>query len=229
MPSNAASQSSRERVRKSVAPGRQRLRVEARRSEIRPRRRPGTAPRRTAARAPHREVPPVGAGVDVVTRVGAVQEHLLRPGHGRPWRSSRRGARRAGRRRRPSSRRRRARPRRFARRGRVPRAGRRSRAAPRPPRSPDLHAGDRRRRRLVPGDGEEAGAADVVQVVPGVGPQRAVLPVAGDGAVDEPWVLGPERVVADPEPVDDARPEALDERVGVPGQPPDDLDAREGS
>ena len=56
---------------------------------------------------------------------------------------------------------------------------------------------------------------EVVDVVPGPIPVRAVLPVARDRAVHEPRVLGAQALVSDPEPVEHSRPERLEQDVGV--------------
>ena len=54
-------------------------------------------------------------------------------------------------------------------------------------------------------------------------PERAVLPVAGDRAVDEARVAFRERVVAHAQPLHHARPEALDEDVVVLREPKQDV------
>jgi hypothetical protein len=55
--------------------------------------------------------------------------------------------------------------------------------------------------------------------VAGAVAQRAVLPVAGDRAVDEPGVDLPQRLVAGAEPVHHARAEGLEQHVGVADEP----------
>jgi hypothetical protein len=74
-------------------------------------------------------------------------------------------------------------------------------------------------------DGHEAAEAlgDLVEASPlGV---RPGLPEAGDTGVDEARVDLPERLVVDTEAVLDARPEILDQHVGHPREPQDDLAA----
>ena len=66
--------------------------------------------------------------------------------------------------------------------------------------------------------GQEAADGQVVDVVPGPLGVRAVLPVAGGRAVDDAGVAGRHRGIADAEPVDHTRTEALDHDVGRGGQ-----------
>ena len=75
-----------------------------------------------------------------------------------------------------------------------------------------------RRAAAVAGQPEQADQAEVVHVVPAAVAVRAVLAVAGDRAVDQPRVDLPQAVVADAQAVQDARPERLEEDVGVAGE-----------
>ena len=72
---------------------------------------------------------------------------------------------------------------------------------------------------------ERAGERDVVDVVAGRVRERAVLAPAGHPPVDQPRVAGEALVGTEPEPLGDAGPEALDERVGLLDQPQHALDA----
>lgn len=67
---------------------------------------------------------------------------------------------------------------------------------------------------------EQPGETDVVQVVPGIPGERTVLTPAGDARVDESRILPAAVFGADPEPLGDARSEALDQYIGPGGQRP---------
>ena len=86
---------------------------------------------------------------------------------------------------------------------------------------------DRRRRlaALAAEVRERAGERDVVDVVARGLRHRAVLAPAGHAAVDELRVAGEAHVGAEAEPLGDAGPEALDERVGLLDEPQHRLDA----
>jgi len=60
---------------------------------------------------------------------------------------------------------------------------------------------------------------EIVHVVPGAVAVGAVLAVAGDRAVDEPRVLLPQALVADPEAIQNARPERFEQHVGAAHEP----------
>ena len=72
---------------------------------------------------------------------------------------------------------------------------------------------------------ERAGERDVVDVVAGGLRHRTVLAPAGHAAVDELRVAGEARVGAEAEPLGDAGPEALDQRVGLLDEREHRLDA----
>ena len=65
---------------------------------------------------------------------------------------------------------------------------------------------------------EHARDREVVEVVPRPRRVRAVLAVAADRAEDDARVRAAERLEADAEPVHDAGPERLDDRVGAGGE-----------
>ena len=75
----------------------------------------------------------------------------------------------------------------------------------------------------VAGEAQHPVEAEVVHVVAGAVAVRPVLAVAGDRAVDEARVDASESLVADPEPVEHARAERLEQHVGVAGEPEQDL------
>src|SRR3954466_3050147 len=77
----------------------------------------------------------------------------------------------------------------------------------------------------VAGQPEQAYQPEVVHVVAAAVAQRAVLPVAGDRAVDELLVLLAQALVADAEAVEHARPEGLQQHVGVADEAQQDLAA----
>ena len=89
---------------------------------------------------------------------------------------------------------------------------------PPPPEVGDLPGGLDRRAVRVAGEAEDAVQAQVVLVVAGAVAVGAVLAVARDRAVDERRVRLRELLVADAEPVEHARAEALDQHVRVPGE-----------
>jgi len=76
-----------------------------------------------------------------------------------------------------------------------------------------LHRQDRRRAAGSTRDAEHAGVAEVVDVVPDLVAVRAVLPVAGDRAVDEARVEPRHALVIDAETGGHARPEAFEDDV----------------
>jgi hypothetical protein len=183
------------------------------------------APDRLAERTPelrlersYRDLTPVTAGVDVVRGPGAVERHRAGPWHRRARQDvggvhGRPGERAV----------------RYRQVDVITLAGlarsdeRREQPDHREQRSGanvgDLHAGEADLAGCRARDPEHAGTADVVQVVPGFPVQRTVLPVAGDRAVHELRTHRAEVVVPGPEPLGDARPEALDEAVGRGDQP----------
>src|SRR5690606_5591510 len=69
---------------------------------------------------------------------------------------------------------------------------------------------------------QPARRGDVVDVVAGPLAPRPRLPVAGDGAVDEPRVVPLQRLVVDPEALRHAGPEAFEDDVRAPGESLDD-------
>ena len=85
-----------------------------------------------------------------------------------------------------------------------------------PPTSAICNAGYRGRRVRRALEAEHARPREVVQVVPGALRQRSGLPVAGERADDEARVRGEQRRVRHAEPVEDPRPELLDEHVVAP-------------
>jgi len=62
--------------------------------------------------------------------------------------------------------------------------------------------------------------------VPGAVAVGTVLAVAADRAIDETGVVGTQAVVADPETIQHARPEGLQQHVGIAGEPQQNLCAR---
>lgn len=67
---------------------------------------------------------------------------------------------------------------------------------------------------------EQPGETYVVQVVPGILGERALLTPTGDACVDEPRILPAAVFGADAEALGDAWPEALDQHIGPGGQRP---------
>lgn len=80
----------------------------------------------------------------------------------------------------------------------------------------------------LPDHGEGAGEGDVGDVVPGPLGQRTVLAPACHPPVDEAWIARQAGVGADPQPLRDARPVALDQDVGASGQVQDRVRAALG-
>ena len=82
--------------------------------------------------------------------------------------------------------------------------------------------GERRRHHAMPRlpgrQRQQAGVADVVEVVAGAVAARAGLAVAGDGAIDDARIGGAEGRVSEPEPVHDAGAELLHHHVGGLGE-----------
>ena len=89
----------------------------------------------------------------------------------------------------------------------------------------DADAGRGRRVLLATAEAGETGQRLDEQVLAGPPDVRAVLAVADAGAVHEPRVPLRERLVAQPEPLHDARPEVLDDDVGLVDQAKRDVDA----
>ena len=87
---------------------------------------------------------------------------------------------------------------------------------------------ERRHRRLaLAADGvQHAGERDVVDVVAGGLRHRAVLAEAGHAAEHQLGIDLQQHVGPEPQPLHDARPEALDQRVGLGRQPLDHVAAR---
>ncbi len=83
-----------------------------------------------------------------------------------------------------------------------------------------------RRPVALAGQPEQADEPEVVHVVAGAVAVRPVLAVAGDRAVDDPGVLLLEPLVADPEPVQHAGAEALEQHVGLAHEPQQHLAPR---
>src|SRR5215210_4311668 len=82
----------------------------------------------------------------------------------------------------------------------------------------DLRAGLDRRPARVPAQAEDSVQAEVVQVMAGAVAVRTVLAVAGDRAVDQRRIRLAQHLVADAQPLEHARPEALDQHVGGFGE-----------
>ena len=89
----------------------------------------------------------------------------------------------------------------------------------------DLHRGRNGLAVRLAGQPEDPVQAEVVEIVPGSVAPGAVLPVAGDRAVDEPRVLRAQALPAHAQPIQHARPERLEQHVGVARQPQQDLAA----
>ena len=83
----------------------------------------------------------------------------------------------------------------------------------------DLARGLHRRPVALAGQAEQPDEPEVVHVVAGAVAVGAVLPVAGDRAVDEPGVLLAQPLVADAEAVHHAGAEALHQHVGLAHEP----------
>ncbi len=80
--------------------------------------------------------------------------------------------------------------------------------------------GDQRRRHHRPVrrtglERQQAGATDVVEIVPGVGRARTGLSVACDRAVDQPRIDSSHRLVAESELFQDARPKLLNQNIST--------------
>ena len=78
---------------------------------------------------------------------------------------------------------------------------------------------------LLAGDADDPGGRLEERVVAGKGALRAGPAVGRDRAVDEVRVARAEGVRAQPELVGEARPQALDEHIGLAGEPLDDVPA----
>ena len=89
----------------------------------------------------------------------------------------------------------------------------------------DLGRGGERRAAALAREAEQPVAGEVVDVVPGAVAVGAVLPVAGDRAVDEAGVLRAQPLVADAEPVEHAGAERLEQDVVVADEPQQHLAA----
>jgi hypothetical protein len=76
-----------------------------------------------------------------------------------------------------------------------------------------LKAGHLREALGGPLDAEHPGASQVVQIVPGVSAERARLPVSGERTDDELGIGLVQQSVPDPEPVEHARTELLEQNV----------------
>ena len=97
---------------------------------------------------------------------------------------------------------------------------------PPPPKSPSRFTGGTGDCAGPADHAERAGDGDVVNVVPGGERERPVLAPAGHAAEDEAGVALRARLRAEAEPLGDAGPEALDQHVGLVGQPEQQVDRR---
>ncbi len=75
----------------------------------------------------------------------------------------------------------------------------------------------------LPGQSEQAVQAQIIHVMARPVAVGAVLPVAGDGAIDQPRVDRLEALPAHAEAVEHAGAEGLEQYVSVSGQPEQDL------
>src|SRR5690349_6586646 len=72
--------------------------------------------------------------------------------------------------------------------------------------------------RRAGGQREQAGIADIIEIVACAVAPRAGLSVAGDRAIDKPRIARAQGLVTEPEPIHDARPELLDHNVAASGE-----------